>query len=74
MIDETHQWKVGMNVRAPYHCTDDDGEYYEAKILKIYDDKFAAIEFLGMFRSDLAAPNQIYVYFFNSYGMWCRLR
>lgn len=47
MSEETDKWEVGMNVRAPFTCNDNE-EYYEAKIIKILDDKYATVEFLGM--------------------------
>jgi len=37
-----------MDVRAPFYSSYDDGELYEAKILKLFDDQFVLIEYYGM--------------------------
>ena len=53
MTENSLKWETGMSVRAPYHDDNDaDAEYYEAKILKIFDEQFAHIQFFGPSNND----------------------
>ncbi|XKL69011.1 hypothetical protein PGB90_006780 [Kerria lacca] len=41
---DSNKWECGMNVRAKYT---EDGEYYEAVIEKIFENKYAVVRYLG---------------------------
>ena len=48
MTEEQPKWREGMDVRARYGF-ESNAQYFEAKLLKIFDDDYAMVEFYGTF-------------------------